>query len=555
MTQDPDSVDEEILRLQDRLEREILKVRKLEADSRTLKREKSELLNFINETKKPSTHAYVVVEPREEDVLLYGLQGLQTAAYGRVDKEQVTPGRYVLVGNIHIDLPSYPSYRTKYSQTPNLVPGVVEVLDREAPLLRGKVITIDYGKDYDIVIMSTDPHYQRSLKLAKGKAEELGLKPNMSIDCLPETLDIIRVSKSVDVAKYEVIERPKISFDDIGGLKDAKMEVVTSVLAPMINKRDYAKFGKRSTKVLLYGPPGCGKTMLAQALANTLKDCGFYRVNAAEIHEMWVGKSEENLRNIFKTAIKELEDKRFKYMVLFFDEIDALAPHRGLHPGSSGVEEKVVGELLTWLEGFRPLPSNILVVGATNMPGLVDSAVRQRFDRLIEVSQPRDKATVIEIISRYIKSEKVPIDKNLLDSFGDEACKVLSEEFSEFLFRDEYIELKGTRINRKDIITGRLISQTVENAKELALYDRTILRENIPKRYKEIFESIGSREQVVGLSLKYKSPEDIGINMEYLKAAFEMNEFERAEEIVSSQQIYLSDKRKEPQWAGLSYYS
>ncbi|MDY6966957.1 MAG: AAA family ATPase, partial [Halobacteriota archaeon] len=245
----------------------------------------------------------------------------------------------------------------------------------------------------------------------------------------------------------------------------------------------------------------------------------------------------------------------FKYMVLFFDEIDALAPHRGLHPGSSGVEEKVVGELLTWLEGFRPLPSNILVVGATNMPGLVDSAVRQRFDRLIEVSQPRDKATVIEIISRYIKSEKVPIDKNLLDSFGDEACKVLSEEFSEFLFRDEYIELKGTRINRKDIITGRLISQTVENAKELALYDRTILRENIPKRYKEIFESIGSREQVVGLSLKYKSPEDIGINMEYLKAAFEMNEFERAEEIVSSQQIYLSDKRKEPQWAGLSYYS
>ncbi|MDY6966273.1 MAG: AAA family ATPase [Halobacteriota archaeon] len=545
-----DEVDETI-RLEGEIDAGRIKIRRLESDVRNLTKERDDLLKFVEESKKPPNYAAVVVEPREEDVLVYGQHGgLQTVAYGRVDKEKIKPGKFVLIGNIQVDFPSH-SYRARYQQTN--VMGVTEILEREAPLLRGKIASIDHEGDYDIVVISTDPHYARSIKIGKDRVKELGLKPNMSVDCLPETLDIIRVGKSVDMAKYEVIERPKTVFEDIGGLKEAKEELVTSVIAPMINPKDYSRYGKTSAKILMYGPPGCGKTMLAQALARTLNNCGFYRVNAAEIHEMWVGKSEENLRNIFKTAINELEERKFNYMVLFFDEIDALAPHRGIHPGASGVEEKVVGEFLTWLEGFRPLPSNLIVMAATNMPGLVDAAVRQRFDKLIEVSQPQDKATVREIVSKYINEDNVPIDSSLIKSHGSNAWNHLADDLTDFLFWEDRIDTGGNQINRRDIITGRLISQTVENAKELALYDRTILKKRIPKKYKDLFESLDSKDRISELKKKYKTAEEIGINMEYLREAFDMNKFERAEEIITSKQLYLPAKKPESHWTGLSY--
>ena len=241
-------------------------------------------------------------------------------------------------------------------------------------------------------------------------------------------------------------------------------------------------------------------------------------------------------------------------MTLFFDEFDALAPHRGIHPGSSGVEEKVVGELLTWLEGFNPLPPNLIIIAATNMPDLVDSAVRQRFDKLIEITKPNDKASVGEIVSKYIVKSKVPIDRKLLDVYGSKAWEVLSDEFTGFLFESERIITGTSQIDRKEIITGRLISQTVENAKELALYDRTIIKKNIPHRFKKLFESVDSPERITELKREYETVRDIGINMRYLKDAFNMNKYERAEEIISSQMMYSVQKKPDPRWVGVSYH-
>lgn len=547
-----DQEEGELKKLENELQNRNMKIKRLKYDLENLKSEKNRLVSLLNESKKPPTYASIVVEAREKDVLTYGQHGLITVSYGNIEKEKVIPGKYVLVGNMPAGIPPMSSYSTRYQQSSAFA--IVEILDRFAPLVRAKIASIDFGEDSDTVVIRTDPYYTRSLIMDKKRTIELGLKPNLTVDCLPETFDIIGVGKVEEVAKYEVIERPTTSFDDIGGLKEAKRELITSIITPILNPKDYSAYGKTSTKILLFGPPGCGKTMLARALSHTLDNCGFYRINAAEIHEMWVGKSEENLRNIFKTAVKQLEDKKFNYMILFFDEIDALAPHRGIHPGSSGVEEKVVGELLTWLEGFKPLPPNLIVIAATNMPDLVDSAVRQRFEKLIEITKPNDKTSVKEIVSKYICRSKVPIDRKMLDAYGSKAWDVLSSEFTDFLFEDEKITSGVSEIGKKEIITGRLISQTVENAKELVLYDRTIIKKKIPPKYKKLFESVDFSERVSKLKSEYKTQKDIGLNICYLKEAFNLNKYKRAEEMLSSQMMYSIPKKPESRWMGMSYY-
>ncbi|MHC1584750.1 MAG: AAA family ATPase [Candidatus Syntropharchaeia archaeon] len=534
--------------LREELYKERMSRERLQQNYERLKMDYNELLGFINESKKPPTYASVVIEKRKDDAIVYGFHGLQTVSYGRVDKNDIKPGCYVLVGNVPVGTPSMHSYGARYQQTS--VPGIVEVLEKEAPLIRGKIFSIEKGEDFglkdeDVVCIGTAPFQTRSIRIKKERIKELDLKPNVTVDCLPETFDIVRAGKYEEVKKYEVIERPEVSFDDIGGLVEAKKQLITGIIAPLINPEDYERYGRTSKKILFYGPPGCGKTMLAQALSHTLRNCGFYRVNAAEIHEMWVGKSEENLRNIFKTAIEELKEKKFDYMILFFDEIDALAPHRGVHPGSSGVEERVVGELLSWLEGFKPLPPNLIVIGATNMPILVDAAVRQRFDKIIEVPQPKDRDTVREIISKYITYEKVPIDHFLIQDYGSRAPEVLIDELTDFLFEEEKIPTRyGTEISKKNIITGRLISQIVELAKNEVLYDRTILKREIPSEFKSLLKSINVEERAAFLRKRYESPDQIGLNMEYLKNAFEKGKYERAEEIMSSQMMYRIERPK-----------
>jgi ATP-dependent 26S proteasome regulatory subunit len=545
-------IEEEIRReLKRSTEKDEEERKELEKEIRTLryeindyKKKYKELLQLIDEFKKPPAYGCIVIKNRREDVLVLDQKRLQTVSYGVLDekKKKLRPGMYVLVGNVpasskDIDITVYAGYGPRL----RTIPGIIDLLEEEAPLIREKIISIDPGEkfgfvDEDIVVIGNAPYYSHSIKVEKKRVKELGLRPNMKVDCLPETFEIVRAGREED--RYEVIERPKIGFDDIGGLKSVKTELMRIVIAPMINEEDYGKYGKRSRKILFYGPPGCGKTMLARALAGTLTNCGFYRVNAGEIHEMWVGKSEENVRSIFESAKKRLKDGEFDTMILFFDEIDALAPHRGIHPGSSGVEERVVGALNTELEGLEEVHPDLIVMAATNMPMLVDSALRQRFDTIVEVPQPNDRDTVRDIISKYI-NEKVPLDYRLVEDHGEDAASFLMNELTDFLFKDEKIIIRyGDEINRREIITGRLISQIVEQAKYLALYDRTILRMNCESKL-----DIDVSSEKERLEREYKDPEQIGINMNYLHEVFDKFKIERAEEIVSSRSMYLIDRR------------
>ena len=179
-----------------------------------------------------------------------------------------------------------------------------------------------------------------------------------------------------------LVELPKISWDHIGGLDDAKGEVKESVEWPLSNPDRFTRLGiEPPSGVLLYGPPGTGKTLMAKAVANET-NANFISVRGPQLLSKWVGESEKAIRQTFRKA------RQVSPTVIFFDELDSLAPSRGGEVGSN-VSERVVNQLLTELDGLEDM-KNVMVIGATNRPDMIDPALIRsgRFDRLVMVGQP-----------------------------------------------------------------------------------------------------------------------------------------------------------------------
>jgi transitional endoplasmic reticulum ATPase len=179
-----------------------------------------------------------------------------------------------------------------------------------------------------------------------------------------------------------LIESPNIHWDQIGGLEDVKQQIIESIEWPL-KYPDLFNHHQATPPlgILLYGPPGTGKTMLAKAVA-TETEANFISVKGPEIYSRWMGESEKAMREIFKKA------KQASPCIIFFDEIDAIAPVRG-SSGTSQAVERVVSQLLTMMDGLEKL-HNIVVIAATNRPDMIDPALLRpgRFDRLIYVDVP-----------------------------------------------------------------------------------------------------------------------------------------------------------------------
>jgi len=197
------------------------------------------------------------------------------------------------------------------------------------------------------------------------------------------------------------VEVPEVRWDDIGGLRDVKQAIQEAVEWPLKYPDLYERLGIRAPRgVLLFGPPGTGKTLLAKAVATESK-ANFIAVKGPEILSKWVGESERAVREIFRKA------RQAAPCVIFFDEMDSIAPRRGMGYGDSGVTERIVNQLLSEMDGLVT-SKGIVVIGATNRPDILDPALLRpgRFDRIIYVPPP-DKEARYEIFK--IHTRKMPL--------------------------------------------------------------------------------------------------------------------------------------------------
>ena len=231
----------------------------------------------------------------------------------------------------------------------------------------------------------------------------------------PELLEQIEVTKNdFEEALKEVlpsgirevfVEVPNVTWDQVGGLEKLKQQLVEAVDWPLSNPTIFSRMGIRPPRgILLYGPPGCGKTLLARAVATESK-ANFISIKGPELLSKWVGESEKAIREIFRKA------KMAAPCIIFFDEFDSIAPSRGRHTSDSGVSEKVLSQLLTELDGLEVM-KDIVVIAATNRPDILDPALIRpgRIDRILLVPAPEEKAK-LEILKIFTK--EMPLASNV----------------------------------------------------------------------------------------------------------------------------------------------
>lgn len=200
-------------------------------------------------------------------------------------------------------------------------------------------------------------------------------------------------------SKY-FLEKPSTNFSDVGGMQRIKDEISLKIIQPLRNPELYKAFGKKTGGgILMYGPPGCGKTFIAKATAGQI-EAKFISIGLHDILDMWIGNSEKNLHGIFELARKNAP------CVLFFDEVDAMGASR--NDMKQSAMRHVINQFLSEMDGINSSNEGVLILAATNAPWSVDPAFRRpgRFDRVIFVEPPDEKARE-EIIASMLQNKPV----------------------------------------------------------------------------------------------------------------------------------------------------
>jgi transitional endoplasmic reticulum ATPase len=280
------------------------------------------------------------------------------------------------------------------------------------------------GKTPGFVVADLSALVREAALRAAARASSDGKPPALTQDDFTGALSVIRpLSRSAT----EEVSVGGVTLEDVGDMVETKQALTEAVLWPLQHPDTFARLGVEPPRgVLLYGPPGCGKTFVVRALASTGR-LSVHAVKGAELMDKWVGSSEKAVRELFRRARDSAPS------LVFLDEIDALAPRRG-QSFDSGVTDRVVAALLTELDGINPL-RDVVVLGATNRPDLIDPALLRpgRLEKLVFV-EPPDADARREILRTAGKSIPLSADVNLdalageLDGYSAADCVALLRE-------------------------------------------------------------------------------------------------------------------------------
>ncbi|AOL16144.1 proteasome-activating nucleotidase [Sulfolobus sp. A20] len=336
------------------------------------------------------------------------------------------------IENLRKELNYYKSEMEKMLSPPLVEAVVLDILPDGRVLVRsssGPNLIVNVARHIDLS------------KIKPGRSVALNQRGSTILDLLPEREDPI-------VKSMEVIEKPKVSYADIGGLGEQIKELREIVELPIKKPELFRELGIEPPKgVLLYGPPGTGKTLLAKAVASE-SNASFIHVVASEFAQKFVGEGARIVREVFEMARKKAP------AIIFIDEIDAIGAKR-LDIGTSGEREiqRTLMQLLAEIDGFNPL-DNVKVIAATNRIDILDPALLRpgRFDRIIEVPLP-DLRGRIEIFNIYLKKMKVSEDINI------EILAKLTEGFSGADIKNVCIEAgyNAIRNDRNMILMNDLV--------------------------------------------------------------------------------------------------
>jgi len=340
--------------------------------------------------------------------------------------------------------------KTLASRTHGFVGADLEILAKEAALssLRRFLPEIDLSSD----ARTLDPETLQRLNITM-KDFELGL-----VEVNPSAL------------REVFVEKPNVTWDDIGGMEKIKQLLQEAIEWPMKYGKVFETMkAKPPTGILLYGPPGTGKTMLAKAVANQA-NANFISIKGPELISKWVGESEKGVREIFRKA------RSAAPCIIFFDEIDSIASARRKGGADSGVIERVVSQLLTEIDGLEEM-KGVTILAASNRPELIDPALMRpgRFDHVIRVGQP-DYETRQKILQVHLEGIKIS-DKIDLDSLAGSTSGWSGAEIAALVNRARMLAIR-------EFIDVNV--STAGDIDELALQNLMITKHHIDTAYSEV---------------------------------------------------------------------
>ena len=311
----------------------------------------------------------------------------------------------------------------RFRTPPLMLCEVREILDKNA------IIKVPNGNQFFVCVSDTCKN----------------IKPGDSVLVDQKNLNIIKKfskSKGFNVEKFVIMEKPGITFNDIGGLNKQIQEIKEVVELPLKKPELFKRVGIQPPKgILLYGPPGTGKTLLGKAVANAT-DSTFIEIVGSELVQKFIGEGAKLVKEIFELAREKAPS------IVFIDELDALAANR-VDIGTSGEREvqRTFMQLLAEIDGFSPL-GNVKVIGCTNRRDILDPAVLRpgRLDRLLQVPLP-NKEGLKEIFKIHIKAmslEKVNYDKlfSLMEGFSGAEVRAVCTEAGYFAIREDRTKIK-----------------------------------------------------------------------------------------------------------------